>query len=716
MHYMTAIAVAASAAIGAFVYRHSALAKSMSLGSLIDGNVAIDLPSKRAEAALLSLNDAAQLWQELASADVNLHSTRASSGEYILQSACTRGMTQAVRAMLSHSSTKESGPAAGSSLGSRLNLQDAASGHTCLSLAAYHGHAQLIGTLGSAGRRVLSSLRTADGYTPLHLYLVGLSSPPTPYSTSTRGGEQETAVYTLIRLGSDVNAAVQVSQDTSPLHTLPEHVKMAEALLTCPDVHQSSLFMPTTALAMALHSTSSHHLVGPLLASGARASGASVDGVTPLMLALAYRAALKPLITDLLSRAGVAASVSSVRTVCGHTHLHVAAAAGVQVATLLALVNSVSDARDRSEFIHAQDTSGLTALDIARRGGHAHLVTALEDLTLAERTESVPPTALHSCPAWAASQRLMDAHPRALSPGPPPLVMPPDMVAAYTRCGSVEVGDMYVDDSRGGKGTHYKFGRKEMDRFMTSAQSMGRMPHPGALGPRGWLAAALRQFNSSVQGAKVVVFGSMQPLVETLVLAYGAASVTTVEYNRLTYDHPSVTTVTPWEVKGGEGRGQHYKAYDVALSISSFDHDGLGRYGDPLCPDCDLAAMDEVASFYLRAPSPSQGTGQGKQPLFFVTFPVGPDVVVWNLHRRYGRVRLPLMLHADNGPAWGVPASPISTHASSAGGPPSAPSAPVWHIQGAVGWKREHAREKLDTNVSWTKSYEPVWVLSPLAQ
>ena len=26
----------------------------------------------------------------------------------------------------------------------------------------------------------------------------------------------------------------------------------------------------------------------------------------------------------------------------------------------------------------------------------------------------------------------------------------------------------------------------------------------------------------------------------------------------------------------------------------SFDHDGLGRYGDPLCPDGDLLAMDNV--------------------------------------------------------------------------------------------------------------------------
>ena len=38
----------------------------------------------------------------------------------------------------------------------------------------------------------------------------------------------------------------------------------------------------------------------------------------------------------------------------------------------------------------------------------------------------------------------------------------------------------------------------------------------------------------------------------------------------------------------------HNKCY-LYLSLSSFDHDGLGRYGDPLNPDADIAAMKTVA-------------------------------------------------------------------------------------------------------------------------
>lgn len=71
-------------------------------------------------------------------------------------------------------------------------------------------------------------------------------------------------------------------------------------------------------------------------------------------------------------------------------------------------------------------------------------------------------------------------------------------------------------------------------------------------------------------------------------IAHGAAAVTTFEYNRLQYNHPKLSTVLvsdSLDYAGLEG------VFDLALSISSFEHDGLGRYGDPLNPDGDLLAM-----------------------------------------------------------------------------------------------------------------------------
>ena len=45
----------------------------------------------------------------------------------------------------------------------------------------------------------------------------------------------------------------------------------------------------------------------------------------------------------------------------------------------------------------------------------------------------------------------------------------------------------------------------------------------------------------------------MSPYHEALLLAFGARHVTTVEYNKLTYDHDKITTVTPVDLKVPEG-------------------------------------------------------------------------------------------------------------------------------------------------------------------
>eukprot|EP00050_Salpingoeca_kvevrii_P010774 m.312566 g.312566 ORF g.312566 m.312566 type:complete len:124 (-) comp30725_c0_seq1:48-419(-) len=107
-------------------------------------------------------------------------------------------------------------------------------------------------------------------------------------------------------------------------------------------------------------------------------------------------------------------------------------------------------------------------------------------------------------------------------------------------------------------------------------------------------------------------------------------------------------------------------SFDVGVSLSSFDHDGLGRYGDPLSANADMAAM-ALARCLLRPGG-----------LLVLSVPVGPDVVVYNLHRRYGRQRLPALLHG-------------------------------WQVLAVHGWD-EHA---LDQDANWRQTYEPVFVLEP---
>ena len=72
--------------------------------------------------------------------------------------------------------------------------------------------------------------------------------------------------------------------------------------------------------------------------------------------------------------------------------------------------------------------------------------------------------------------------------------------------------------------------------------------------------------------------------------------------------------------------------FDAAFSISSFEHDGLGRYGDPINPDGDLQAMEKTK----RMLKPGG--------LLLLAVPVGCDVIVWNAHRIYGPKRLARLL------------------------------------------------------------------------
>jgi hypothetical protein len=71
--------------------------------------------------------------------------------------------------------------------------------------------------------------------------------------------------------------------------------------------------------------------------------------------------------------------------------------------------------------------------------------------------------------------------------------------------------------------------------------------------------------------------------------------------------------------------------YDSTITISSLEHSGLGRYGDPLDPDGDLKAMKVLLD----------RTKVGG--LCFLAVPMGKDQILWNAHRVYGRLRFPLL-------------------------------------------------------------------------
>ncbi|EYC06105.1 hypothetical protein Y032_0078g1192 [Ancylostoma ceylanicum] len=72
--------------------------------------------------------------------------------------------------------------------------------------------------------------------------------------------------------------------------------------------------------------------------------------------------------------------------------------------------------------------------------------------------------------------------------------------------------------------------------------------------------------------------------------------------------------------------------FDFAITFSSIEHSGLGRYGDPLDPIGDLREVQKVMCLLKKG------------GLLYVGVPRGLDGVLYNLHRIYGRMRLAMIM------------------------------------------------------------------------
>ena len=130
----------------------------------------------------------------------------------------------------------------------------------------------------------------------------------------------------------------------------------------------------------------------------------------------------------------------------------------------------------------------------------------------------------------------------------------------------------------------------------------------------------------SIFGKTVLIFGLAGINCDAISLWKGAKDIYVIDYNLPVSEHPQV------HVLSYEDYISQNIQTDVAISISSFEHDGLGRYGDPINPNGDLEAM-KLAKKLIK-----------KDGLLFFSVPIGQDCIVWNAHRIYGKIRLPMML------------------------------------------------------------------------
>lgn len=140
------------------------------------------------------------------------------------------------------------------------------------------------------------------------------------------------------------------------------------------------------------------------------------------------------------------------------------------------------------------------------------------------------------------------------------------------------------------------------------------------------LNTSFKKYENKINNKNIAVIGSKLPWIESMLLNYDINMVTTVEYNVPKCDHDKIKTISYYNefIKNND-------KYDVIISYSSIEHSGLGRYGDMLDPNGDIKTMNDI---YNKL------TDDG---ILILGIPVGNDALVWNLHRIYGTVRLPLL-------------------------------------------------------------------------
>lgn len=154
----------------------------------------------------------------------------------------------------------------------------------------------------------------------------------------------------------------------------------------------------------------------------------------------------------------------------------------------------------------------------------------------------------------------------------PPAHIPDDLLSEFTLNGRIPVFEAYSDDqTQPGDPTKAKvvhYAKSEVDHYIGEARA-GHGQYYGEVDIR--LYNVLRRHPEIIQGKEVVILGSLVCWYESVALAFGASKVWTIEYGPRTTDDERLSIMTP------EQYAANPRLFDLAFSISSFEHDGLGR-------------------------------------------------------------------------------------------------------------------------------------------
>jgi len=225
----------------------------------------------------------------------------------------------------------------------------------------------------------------------------------------------------------------------------------------------------------------------------------------------------------------------------------------------------------------------------------------------------------------------------ASSMWPPPITMPDDLKDAYRmkgdKYGMIDASNPFYIQQRysGGTAELADWTHELVDGLIKRASDGDPFEYEGYGGSSADLLSAMKAH--PITGKRGAVYGSEYPWVEAIALSSGAEHITTIEYGTIKSSHPRLSTTIPINIAEEWLAGKVKEPYDFGIAFSSFEHSGLGRYGDRLNPFGDLEAMAQA--WCLTKPGGF---------FFFAAPSVGiedDDMIQFNAHRVYGKQRFP---------------------------------------------------------------------------
>ena len=210
-----------------------------------------------------------------------------------------------------------------------------------------------------------------------------------------------------------------------------------------------------------------------------------------------------------------------------------------------------------------------------------------------------------------------------------PKEIPNELLQEFTMDGRLKVQKWYFDRKYlGGKALSPIWNKDDIERQIDLARN-GTLPGTYGIAQTNALRDGLKHAPHILNG-RILVIGSEKPWVEASVLEAGAREVVTLEYGTIVSKHAKIKSMVPSEFRQKYLNGT-LGLFDGIVTFSSVEHSGLGRYGDALNPWGDIITIAKAWCV----------TRMGGSLTIGLPYSNGKDILIFNAHRIYGKIRYP---------------------------------------------------------------------------